>query len=139
MHYWNEKFGQMQEVKIANRQIFLLFFNRLSIWEKYKIFYDQSSDLFWIAQTTSIFYRVIMLILGVLLSLLYGLFILFMSIISLDIFHQDFWNSLKKDIDQYIQEVKELLFPEKYGQFYSIHISKASGNYYAVLKDQLKQ
>lgn len=137
MHYWNEKFGQMQEVKIANRQIFLLFFNRLSIWEKYKVFYDQSSDLFWIAQTTSIFYRVIMLILGILLSLLYGLFILFMSIISLDIFHQDFWNSLKKDIDQYIQEVRELLFPEKYGQFYSIHISKASGNYYSVLKDQL--
>lgn len=139
MHYWNNKFANMQEVKISNRQIFLLFFNRLSIWEKYKVFYDQSSDLFWIAQTTSIFYRVIMLILGVLLSLLYGLFILFMSIISLDIFHQDFWNSLKKDIDQYIQEVRELLFPEKYGQFYSIHISKASGNYYSVLKDQLKQ
>lgn len=139
MHFWNEKFGNMQEVKIDNKDILLLFFERLSFWEKYAIFYDQSSKVFWIARTTSLPYRIIVFIFGMLITFLYGIFLLFMAIISLDIFHQAFWNDLKKDIEDYKQEVRELLFPEKYGQFYSFWVTEQAGNRYMTLKSFLHE
>lgn len=133
MHYWNNQFGNLQQIAIP-KNIYLLFFDHLSIWEKYCVFYDQEEGVFWVVQTTSILYRAFMLLFGMIITLLYGSFLLTMSIISLDIFHQYFWDNLKQDIEEYNQEVKELLFPEKYGQYYSRWINKNAGNKYTTLK-----
>lgn len=137
MHFWNEKFKGMQEIKIKDRKIFLLFFKRLSIWEKYRVFYDKSANVFWIAQTSSYLYRMIMLIFSILISALYGSFILIMSVLSLDIIEQYFWKNLKSDLNDYKQEIKELLFPEKYGQFYSTWVTEYSGSKFLTLKGLL--
>lgn len=138
MHFWNDRFGNMQEVNVP-RKIFLLFFEQLSIWKSYKVFYDDSSNVFWVVRTTSVPYRILMFIFGIIISLLYGLFLLFMATISLDIFHQEFWNDFKKDIDDYIKEVKELLFPKKYGRFSSFWVTEQAGSRYVTLKSFLSK
>lgn len=137
MHYWNKQFANMQEVKIKNKDILSIFFESRTFYEKYRLFYDTSTKTFWFARTTPIWFRLIVFIHSVICALFVYSLVLLGALLTLEIFRKSFWEYPIDDFNQYKQEIKNLLFPEKYGQYYSVWVTEASGNKYSILKELL--